>query len=163
MKAHTANQIALTGLSNATPATILTHRGFSLLELIIAMAILAIIAGIATPTWRMHLQSARRMDAISLLNHIALRQEQFRIQQRRYANGSELYAPLPAGLGITKSSYYRLSATSSTLSYRVTASVDPLGSQARDSQCWALTMDESGNHWAENRAGQETTKSCWSE
>lgn len=63
-------------------------RGFTLIELLIAVAIVAILAAIAYPTYTNTVRKARRAEARSLLLEIAARQEQFFSSQapNTYAN-----------------------------------------------------------------------------
>lgn len=52
-------------------------KGFTLIEILIAVAIIGILAAIAYPTYSEAMRKARRADAKSLLMEVAARQEQF--------------------------------------------------------------------------------------
>lgn len=69
-------------------------RGFTLIELLIAVAIVAILAAIAYPTYNNAVRKARRADAKSLLLELAARQEQFFSSQ-----APNTYADRLTGLG----------------------------------------------------------------
>jgi prepilin-type N-terminal cleavage/methylation domain-containing protein len=135
--------------------------GFSLAELLVTLAVVAIVMSYAVPAWQAQVQSVRRTDATTLLMQVATRQAQFHIQQGYYADTLTLTAAPPAGLGIDPGSSYSLEARITPFGYTAIASVDPRGPQKDDSQCWLFGMDETGRHWAENSAGDDTTPFCW--
>ena len=85
--------------------------GFSLTELLVTLAILALLAAAATPLWIKQLERARRLDATDALVRVAVLQERFHFENGRYARAGELAAPPPAGLGVagTERGYYKLS------------------------------------------------------
>ena len=85
------------------------RRGVTLLELLVALALAGILAGLAYPTYRGHLVRAHRIEAIEALLAIAAAQERFHFQHGRYAQGFEPDVtpglPLPT---VTRGSRYRL-------------------------------------------------------
>ncbi len=137
-------------------------RGFSLLELLITIAVLAIVTSYAVAGWRDHIKKTRRSEAMTLLMQLTVRQEQFRLQAMRYARGAELSAAPPTGLGITATGASYLLTTSATDNdFQATASVQPGGPQADDTRCWLFGVDSSGRRWAANRGGTDTSDYCW--
>lgn len=71
------------------------EAGFSLVELMIAVAIAAIIATFAIPAYRDHLQRTYTAEATSGLVLSALRLEQYYQDHRSYANGETCGVTLP--------------------------------------------------------------------
>jgi len=137
-------------------------RGFSLLELLITLTILAIVMNYGVAAWHEQIIKTRRSEARALLMQIAARQEQFRLQALRYANGAELGAAPPAGLGINgRGPYYLLATTATPNDFQATATVQTDGSQVADTYCWLFGIDSAGQRWAENRAGTDTSEQCW--
>ncbi|HSC63624.1 MAG TPA: type IV pilin protein [Caldimonas sp.] len=60
-------------------------RGFTLIEVIIAMAIVAILVAVALPSYRDHMRKSRRAEAQAYLMAVASRQQQFLLDTRGYA------------------------------------------------------------------------------
>ncbi len=60
------------------------QSGFTLIELMVVTAIVAILAAIAFPSYNKHIQKARRSQAQQILLEIANRQEQYIIDARQY-------------------------------------------------------------------------------
>ena len=142
-------------------------RGFSLTELLVTLAILALLTAAATPLWLKQLERARRLDATDALMRVAVLQERFHFESGRYARAGELAAPPPEGLGVagTERGYYqlRLRAPEGVFSggFAIEAIADPQGPQAGDKQCRLLAVDSSGRRSAESADGQDSTDACW--
>ena len=60
-------------------------RGFTLIEIMIAVAIVGILAAIALPAYQEQVRKSRRATAEAHLMDIAARQQQFLLDNRRYA------------------------------------------------------------------------------
>jgi type IV pilus assembly protein PilE len=116
-----------------------------LIELMIVVAIIAILAAIAVPWWGRYTYRARRADAQKMLVHVAQAEERFYTDYNHY--------PLTASsLGYandaptSENGYYTLSlalpaATSTGQGYTATAT--PQGAQA-DDKCGKLSIDSTG-------------------
>lgn len=105
------------------------HRGFTLIELAIVLAIVAILAAIAVPNFQDYLTRSRRSDAMIALQRIANEQQQFYFDQNTYATTVAGLA-LPT---VSPDGYYNLSIFSAdTVSF--VAHAIPVGgsSQAGD-------------------------------
>lgn len=121
--------------------------GFTLMELMIAIAIVAILAAIAMPAYTDHIRKGRRADAQSFLSDVVARQQQFLLDRRAYAV-SIIDVPASGGLGISipanVSSHYSVSIETNNdppPTFKLTAA--PLGEQAKE-KCGTLTIDNTG-------------------
>jgi type IV pilus assembly protein PilE len=63
----------------------LKHRGFTLIELMVTVAIVAILAAIVYPSYQSYLVRNNRAAAQSALMDIAQRQQQYLLDKRAYA------------------------------------------------------------------------------
>jgi len=78
-------------------------RGFTLIELMIVLLVIAVLASIAVPTYRQYVLRSHRVEAKSALLNVAAEQEKFYLQRNRFANDSELVdAKSDGGLGFTR-------------------------------------------------------------
>lgn len=125
-----------------------TMRGFTLIELMIALVIVAILASIAIPGYRNYILRTNRGDATAALLKIAAAQEKFYLQNDSYTTDFDL-AP-PAGLGIptTENGHYELAVAAGPdgllAGFVATATADADGPQASDDDCQTFTINQQG-------------------
>jgi type IV pilus assembly protein PilE len=60
-------------------------RGFTLIEVMVVVTIIAILAAIALPSYNNYLRKGRRADAQAALTDVASRQQQYLMDARAYA------------------------------------------------------------------------------
>jgi len=118
-------------------------RGFTLIELMMAIAVIAILAAIAFPSYQKHLAKGRRAAAQAYLMDIAQREQQYFLDQRVYApDVATLNAPMPDEMV----GYYQNPITITTTAGPppgFTASAVPIGSQLENNEP-TLSIDQSG-------------------
>ncbi len=143
------------------------HRGFSLIELVVTMLIVAILAAIAIPAYSNYVRKSRRTDAKSgLLNLAALEERFFSTQNSYTADPTQLgYPSFPLTLGAgagdyTVAAFAPVAATPTTpASYAITAVA--VGDQLKDTQCYSFTITSQGVQSSVDNLGNPTTSVCW--
>lgn len=117
------------------------QHGFTLIEMMITVAIVGILAAVAYPAYTQYMIRANRAAAQSEMMDIANRQQQFLMTNRSYATKAVLEASgygLPAGIS-SKYSYSITVGAGAVPTYTLTFT--PSGSQVSDG---ALTLDSAG-------------------
>ncbi len=141
-------------------------RGFTLLELMIVVGIIALIAAFAMPAYQRYGERARRADGKELLMRVAAAQERYYTNFNRYA-----VAPLTAAtsLGLTsltsERGYYSINSANGpsgdTQSYVLTATPVPGAGQTGD-RCGALSISNTGVKTPIATAmPQNSNGACW--
>lgn len=116
------------------------QRGFTLIELMITVAIIGILAAVAYPSYMQYMIRANRAAAQSEMMDIANRQQQFLLSNRSYASKATLEASgytLPSSVS-SKYGYAIAIGGGAVPSYTLTFT--PTGAQASDGNL-ALTSE----------------------
>lgn len=113
--------------------------GFTLIELMIVVAMIGILASIAYPSYQDHVRKTRRAAAQSFLMEVAAKQQQYLIDARTYGSLTDLALTAPSDV----SPYYDIDLpVKTTTAFTVRAS--PKGNQAADLSGTPLTLDQAG-------------------
>lgn len=110
----------------------LRQTGFTLIELMITVAVVGILAALAYPSYKDAMVKNRRAAATSLLSDVAQRQQQFLMDSRSFTNS---VATLKVNVPEEFSKHYDLSMTASASTppaFTATATPKPGGSQVSD-------------------------------
>lgn len=130
--------------------------GFTLIELMITVAIVGILAAIAYPSYLDQVRQSRRADAQSALLQAANRQERFYTTQYTYANNlGDLGMPAE-----TENDAYTLNVDSGDGDgFQISANAQ--GDQVND-DCGKLTINERGEKTANDQGTNEAiSQQCW--
>ena len=123
--------------------------GFTLLELMIAVAVVGILSSIAYPSYLTQVRKSRRASAQVELMNIAARQQQMLLDTRSYAATTTALNISPSD-SVLKN--YTLTITLGLAAVPTfTATAIPFGSQVADT-CSTLSIDQIGN---------KSPASCW--
>lgn len=128
------------------------QRGFTLIELMITVAIVGILAAIAYPSYTKYVQRGYRSEGIAMLNDAAARMERFYAQGNAYNVGTDL-TKIGISSNTSPTGKYQLSVSSTDTSYTLT--VIPQGPQASDT-CGTMTLNQAGG-----RTPDPSTTTCW--
>jgi len=147
--------------------------GFTLIELMVVVAIVTILFTIAIPSYVTYIRQSRRTEAKTAVLDLAGREERF------LSTNPTAYTNVPANLGYSGfgagnpigSGYYYLtvcspacapSAIATAPSYTVTATPVAGQSQVNDAQCTSFSVDSAGQQYANGSGGAAVaTPYCW--
>ena len=128
------------------------HKGFTLVELMIAVAIVGILVTIAVPSYSGAMQQSRRSVAMAELSSLVLFMERTYSENLSYQpGGTSPTLPFIASPKTGSDKFYDLTVASTATTYTLTAT--PKGAQTSDT-CGTLTINHIGVH------GAGSTK-CW--
>ncbi len=143
----------------------INSKGFTLIELMITVAIISILAAIAVPAYNAQVQKTRRSDGIALMLQIAQ-------QQERYYSKNFLYADSVTDLGYSATptssakGHYEVSTSSAACSAGVvascfTVSAVAVNAQLDDTNCRTFTINEAGSRLAKDSGNADSTATCY--
>ena len=140
--------------------------GFTLIELMIAVVVVAILFAIAVPAYQTEIRKSRRTDAKTAVLDLATREQ-------RYFSVNNIFTSSPQDLGYgaagatfpmtVGSGYYSVNVTApagaSPPTFTVTATAT--GSQTADTACQSFTIDNTGLQQAFDSSNNPNTTTCW--
>lgn len=150
------------------------NRGFTLMELIVAMVIVATLAAIAIPSYNSYVLKSHRTEAKSALLDAASLEERFFSTSNTYsANPADLGygngpTPFPVGSG-----YYNITSiavipavpptplapSGTPASFQITATA--VGQQANDTACATFSVNSAGQQTALTAGAVDNSVTCW--
>lgn len=132
-------------------------KGFTLIELMITVGIMAVLAAIAYPSYVRYVARGNRSAAESFMLEVASRQERYLVDARQYAPD---LATLGMTVPTTVSPNYNVALTNVTSTppgYVIQAA--PIGAQqTNDANCGTLTISSTA---VKGVSGPGSVASCW--
>lgn len=118
-------------------------KGFSLIEMMIAMAIIGILSAIGFPSYMSYITDARRTEASTFLLEAMQKEERYFTKSLDYTTSLKQLGYSSDNM-ITDSGYYRVTAEGCTPSPCVKLTASPQGIQATRDNNRTLTLDSLG-------------------
>jgi type IV pilus assembly protein PilE len=132
--------------------------GFTIIELMIVLVIVAILLGLAYPSYIQYARKAKRGEAQQLLMNWSVNMEIWRSNNPSYANGGAPGAPAPSDDNYNFAAS-GLSATAYTLSATAKVGNDQVNDVAKDGTgCSPLNLNSNGQKYS---LGDTTKTICW--
>lgn len=123
-------------------------KGFTLIEVLIVVAIVGIIAAVGYPSYGDYVRKTRRADAQLALMNATQAMERCRTTAFSYAS-----CTLPAGLQVSEEGNYAITVTTTTSTFTLTATAQ--NTQSNDADCPTLTLNDQGVQ------GHTGSGPCW--
>ena len=128
-----------------------SNRGFTLIEIMIVIAIIGIMLTIGLPSYNEYVKKGRRADVVSTLS------EQAQILERFYSKNN-VYTGV-TGLS-TGNDFYTITPTITDQTFLLTATRKTGTTMATD-KCGDFTLTNTGVRSMNNATTGLTTKDCW--
>jgi len=135
------------------------QQGFSLMELLIIVAILGILVAIAIPGYNAYMEKTRRIDAISFLQEVAGEQVRFFSDNNEYAKSMDELGYGTGATVVSPEGHYTVSVANAVpTSFTLTAAPVDTSPQADDKLCASFTLDSTG---LKGISGTSDVDACW--
>jgi type IV pilus assembly protein PilE len=132
------------------------QRGFTLIELVVTIAIVGILVAIAYPSYLRYTLRANRTDATGTMIQDA------QTLERCYSQTFSYTGCTGAAIGTATSSQGRYSVTIALAPAPYTITAVPNGApQNGDTQCASFTLSGAGVQGATDASANNTTSTCW--
>lgn len=128
------------------------NKGFTLIEVMIVVAIIGILAAIAYPSYDEYVKRGNRTEGQAFLNDVAARQERYFSQNNAYVTADAEIAKLGLSSLNSPTDKYTIGLAGGGGGYTLTAT-----QQFNDTKCGNLTLNALG----EKGASAGTVERCW--
>ena len=143
--------------------------GFSLIELMIVVAIATVLAVIAIPSYNNQIRKSRRTEAKAAIMDLAAREERYYATQNLYSSDPvALQYGAGAAWPVSTGNYYVIAlpvitqATTTAAGMYTLKVVPAVGStQLKDTSCQTFIVDQTGKQASLDNTGTDSTTTCW--
>jgi type IV pilus assembly protein PilE len=128
-------------------------RGFTLIEVMIVVVIVAILAAVGYPSYREHIARGQRSEGQQVLTEIAQRQEQFLLDRRQYGTAMTDFPGLQMPTGIKYAApVFTVNNAASPPNYAI-CMTPTAGSQLANRGDGSLCVNNLGQRWRQPTGG----------
>jgi len=129
-------------------------KGFHLIEMLSAMAILSILVSLCLPIYSQYIVQAKRLEAASMLSKLSAAMEKFHLEQNTYEGATLARLNFPITIA---NNHYQLHIQTTANDYTLLAK--PIGKQAeKDTACGGLILQADGR---KEVTGTGNVNECW--
>ncbi|MGO4392636.1 type IV pilin protein [Variovorax sp. M-6] len=136
--------------------------GFTLIEVMIVVAIIAILASVALPSYQNYVRRGQQAEAFNSLSNFRARMEQYYQDNRKYGAGTTCASDSTANSwnGFAATDHFKYVCTITDASGQQAYSITATGaSGAVNGDAYAI--DQNGNRTTSNFKGAEVSAPCW--
>jgi type IV pilus assembly protein PilE len=135
-------------------------RGFTLIEVVITMAVVAILTALAIPQYSEFVARSKRTDARGQLSLAAQWMERFRAENGGVYTGAVLPAEMSRSPAAGTAAYTLSASTVAAANWTVTAAPASGGGMTSDA-CGSFTLDSTGQRTAAGASSGALFDRCW--
>ena len=140
------------------------HRsqGFTLIEVMIVVAIIAILAAVAVPSYRDYIRRGQQAEAFNALASFRAKMEQYYQDNRKYGTGSTCASDSTASSwnGFTATDRFSYACTITDTTAQQAYSITATGSSGAVNGD-AYSIDQNGNRTTTHFKGASVSANCW--
>jgi type IV pilus assembly protein PilE len=136
-------------------------RGFTLLELLIVIGIVALLAALALPSYLEYVRKGKRGEAITALGDISLREERYRADNPLYGTMDQLTGSAANTTTYNNQYKYFSVSISGQTATGYTATATRKGDLASDSKCGNYSMTMNAGILTKAASGSMGDDYCW--